>query len=105
MEAEFDAGVWIAGKEAPAASGERMPVIDPANASKYGLSAEIWTRDLSRAHRVAQQLDVSHVTVNGGGGFGIQAPFGGVKQSGFGREGGWDSILQYLRVMNVWINL
>ncbi len=76
-----------------------------ANRSAYGLSAEIWTRDLSRAHRVAAQLDVSHVTVNGGGGFGIEAPFGGVKQSGFGREGGWESVLQYSRVKNVWINL
>lgn len=76
-----------------------------ANSSAYGLSAEIWTRDLSRAHRVAAQLDVSHVTVNGGGGFGVEAPFGGVKQSGFGREGGWESILQYSRVKNVWINL
>ena len=79
--------------------------IQLANASQYGLSAEIWTRDLSRAHRVAAQLDVSHVTINGGGGFGIEAPFGGVKQSGFGREGGWESITQYSRVKNVWVNL
>lgn len=79
--------------------------IQLANASRYGLSAEIWTRDLSRAHRVAAQLDVSHVTINGGGGFGIEAPFGGVKQSGFGREGGWESIVQYSRVKNVWVNL
>ncbi len=79
--------------------------VELANRSAYGLSAEIWTNDLSRAHRVAAQLDVSHVTVNGGGGFGIEAPFGGVKQSGFGREGGWESILQYSRVKNVWINL
>ena len=79
--------------------------VQMANASEYGLSAEIWTRDLSRAHRVARQLDVSHVTVNGGGGFGVQAPFGGVKHSGFGREGGWESVLQYSRVKNVWINL
>ncbi len=76
-----------------------------ANSSSYGLSAEIWTRDLSRAHRVAARLDVSHVTVNGGGGFGVEAPFGGVKQSGFGREGGWESVLQYSRVKNVWVNL
>jgi len=54
---------------------------------------------------VAAQLEVSHVTVNGGGGFGVEAPFGGVKQSGFGREGGWESLLQYSRVKNVWINL
>lgn len=79
--------------------------VELANRSRYGLSAEIWTRDLSRAHRVAAQLDVSHVTVNGGGGFGVEAPFGGVKQSGFGREGGYESILQYSRVKNVWINL
>ncbi len=76
-----------------------------ANGSSYGLSAEIWTNDLSRAHRVAAQLDVSHVTVNGGGGFGVETPFGGVKKSGFGREGGWESVLQYSRVKNVWINL
>lgn len=79
--------------------------IEMANASKYGLSAEIWTHDLSRTHRVATQLDVSHITVNGGGGFGVEAPFGGVKESGFGREGGYESILQYSRVKNVWINL
>ncbi len=79
--------------------------VELANASQYGLSAEIWTHDLSRAHRVAGRLDVSHVTVNGGGGFGVEAPFGGLKQSGFGREGGYESILQYSRVKNVWINL
>ncbi len=80
-------------------------VVQLANGSRYGLSAEIWTNNLSRAHRIAAQLDVSHITINGGGGFGIEAPFGGVKQSGFGREGGYESILQYSRVKNVWVNL
>ncbi|RPI22509.1 MAG: aldehyde dehydrogenase family protein, partial [Chloroflexota bacterium] len=79
--------------------------VEMANASAYGLSAELWTRDLARAHRVAAQLDVSLVTVNGSGGFGIETPFGGIKQSGFGREGGWESIVQYSRVKNVWMVL
>ena len=64
--------------------------VEIANATDYGLSAAIWTRDLSRAHRVAAQLDVSLVTINGSGGFGIESPFGGVKHSGFGREGGYE---------------
>lgn len=85
--------------------GTEEQAVEIANDSRYGLSAEIWTSNLSRAHRVAARLDVSHVTINGGGGFGIEAPFGGVKQSGFGREGGWESILQYSRVKNVWVNL
>ncbi len=85
--------------------GDEEEAVRLANSSAYGLSAEIWTRDLSRAHRMAAQLDVSHVTINGGGGFGVEAPFGGVKQSGFGREGGWESVLQYSRVKNVWVNL
>lgn len=79
--------------------------IHVANATKYGLSAEIWTDNLSRAHRVAAQLEATHVTVNGTGGFGIETPFGGLKKSGFGREGGWESILQYSRVKNVWVKL
>jgi acyl-CoA reductase-like NAD-dependent aldehyde dehydrogenase len=70
----------------------REEAITLANSSRHGLSVEIWTRDLSREQRVAAQLDVSHVTINGGGGFGVEAPFGEVKQSGFGREGSYASI-------------
>ena len=55
-------------------------------------------RPRSRAHRVARRLDVSVVGVNGGGGFDVESPWGGVKQSGFGREGAFESLLQYSRV-------
>ncbi len=76
-----------------------------ANDTVYGLGAELWTENLARAHRVAAELDVSHVTINGSGGFGVDLPFGGVKQSGFGREGGWDAIAQYTRIKQVWVQL
>jgi acyl-CoA reductase-like NAD-dependent aldehyde dehydrogenase len=79
--------------------------IEIANATDFGLSASIWTRDLGRAHRVARQLNVSVVAVNGGGGFDVESPWGGVKQSGFGREGAIESLLQYSRVKAVWIDI
>jgi aldehyde dehydrogenase (NAD+) len=79
--------------------------IEIANGTDFGLSASIWTRDLSRAHRVAAQLDVSVVAVNGGGGFDVESPWGGVKQSGFGREGAYESVLQYSRVKSVWVDI
>jgi aldehyde dehydrogenase (NAD+) len=79
--------------------------VEIANSTDFGLSASIWTRDLGRAHRVARQLDVSVVAVNGGGGFDVESPWGGVKQSGFGREGAIESLLQYSRSKAVWIDV
>ncbi len=76
-----------------------------ANDSSFGLSAEIWTNDLTTAHWAASKLDVGHVTINGSAAFGFEVPFGGVKLSGLGREGGPEAILAYTRLKNVWINL
>lgn len=74
-----------------------------ANDSVYGLSAELWTSDPGRAIAFARRLNASHVTINGSGGFGLEVPFGGVGQSGFGREGGLESLLPYTRVKSLFL--
>jgi aldehyde dehydrogenase (NAD+) len=76
-------------------------VVDKANDSPFGLSAYLHTRDSARAQRVARRLDVGTVIVNGFPGMTPGAPFGGVKQSGFGREGGRAGIEEFVRRKNV----
>ena len=73
-------------------------VIEAANDTPYGLAAYVWTRDLSRAVRVSEQLDYGIIGVNDPVPSTAQAPFGGVKQSGFGREGGHWGLDEYLYV-------
>jgi len=70
---------------------DEREVIDWANSVPYGLSASLWTRDISRAHRMAGQLDAGTVWINTWLQRDLRAPFGGVKASGLGREGGHDS--------------
>ncbi|MEN0135443.1 MAG: NAD-dependent succinate-semialdehyde dehydrogenase [Rhodococcus sp. (in: high G+C Gram-positive bacteria)] len=70
--------------------------IDAANDTEYGLAAYFYTRDLDRALRVADALDTGMVGVNRGIISDAAAPFGGVKHSGFGREGGSEGIEEYL---------
>ncbi len=67
-----------------------------ANESEYGLTAYVFTRDLSRTIRLAESLDFGMVGVNSGLVSNPAAPFGGVKASGFGREGGFEGIEEYL---------
>lgn len=67
------------------------------------LAAYVHTRDLARAHRVAHALDVGTVTVNGFPSNSPTLPFGGVKQSGFGREGGPEGLAEFWRPKNILI--
>lgn len=75
------------------------------NTTPYGLSASIWTKDLERAHRVAHGLDVGTVWVNTWLKRDLRMPFGGLKESGLGREGGEDSIKFFTESKTVCINL
>jgi aminomuconate-semialdehyde/2-hydroxymuconate-6-semialdehyde dehydrogenase len=76
-----------------------------ANSTRYGLSATVWTRDLQRAHRVAAKLDVGTVWINCWLLRDLRVPFGGVKDSGVGREGGADSLHFFTEAKNICVKL
>jgi succinate-semialdehyde dehydrogenase/glutarate-semialdehyde dehydrogenase len=75
-----------------------------ANSTPYGLAAYVFTRDLGRAHRVSEALDFGMVAVNDGALGWVQAPFGGIKESGDGREGGRLGLEEYLDVQYISLN-
>jgi succinate-semialdehyde dehydrogenase/glutarate-semialdehyde dehydrogenase len=94
------------GPVAPLVRFERdAEAVAAANATPFGLAAYLWTRDLSRAFRVAEALDFGIVGVNDGVPSTPQAPFGGVKASGLGREGGKWGIEEFLDLKYISIAL
>jgi succinate-semialdehyde dehydrogenase/glutarate-semialdehyde dehydrogenase len=87
----------IFGPVAPVKSfGSEQEAIRWANDTEYGLVAYLYTRDLGRAFRMMEQLEYGMVGVNQGMVSNPAAPFGGIKHSGFGREGGYEGIEEYL---------
>ncbi len=80
-------------------------VLEYANGTKYGLSSTLWTSDLKRAHRMAAQLHTGIVWVNTWLLRDLRTPFGGVKQSGIGREGGFEALRFFTEPKNVCIKL
>ncbi len=76
-----------------------------ANSVKYGLASSIWTSDLSRAHLVAEKIESGIVWVNCWLVRDLRTPFGGVKASGVGREGGWEAMRFFTEAKNVCIKL
>jgi phenylacetaldehyde dehydrogenase len=76
-----------------------------ANDTDYGLSSNIWTRDISIAHRLAKKIKAGMVRVNGGMGLDYALPFGGYKQSGWGREHGREGVEAYTEVKSITVAL
>ena len=79
-------------------------VLNLANGTNYGLSATLWTNNLTRAHRFAKELEVGIVWVNTWLMRDLRTPFGGVKSSGVGREGGFDALKYFTETKNVCIH-
>jgi acyl-CoA reductase-like NAD-dependent aldehyde dehydrogenase len=76
-----------------------------ANDSMFGLAAGVWTRDIKRGHRVAHGLEAGTVWVNAYNRYDTATPFGGYKQSGFGRDMGPEALDGYLQTKSVWVDL
>jgi acyl-CoA reductase-like NAD-dependent aldehyde dehydrogenase len=80
-------------------------VAELANKNVYGLAAAIWTNDVKKAHQLSRRLRAGTVWINTYGVMDAALPFGGFKQSGFGRELGMHAIDHYTELKTVWMNL
>jgi aldehyde dehydrogenase (NAD+) len=76
-----------------------------ANDSSYGLAAAVWTKDIKKAHHVARRLQAGTVWINTYNVYDTAAPFGGYKQSGFGREMSMHALQHYTQIKSVWVDL
>ncbi|MBI4371098.1 MAG: aldehyde dehydrogenase family protein, partial [Elusimicrobia bacterium] len=76
-----------------------------ANGTDYGLVAAVWTKDVKKAHQVAQKVRAGTVWINCYHFVDAAAPWGGVKQSGYGREKGPYAIENYTSLKSVWVDL
>jgi acyl-CoA reductase-like NAD-dependent aldehyde dehydrogenase len=107
-----DADMKIAQEEIFGPVAAVIPVDDvedairTANQTIYGLAAGIWTRDVGKAHRLAREIQAGTVWINTYNQYDSASPFGGYKQSGFGRDLGYQAALEkYTQVKSVWVSV
>jgi 4-(gamma-glutamylamino)butanal dehydrogenase len=82
--------------------GTEAQAVTLANATRYGLAASLWTRDLARAHRVSDDIQAGTISINTVDALSVTTPFGGFKQSGFGRDLSLHSFDKYTGLKTVW---
>ena len=85
--------------------GDEDEAVSIANDTEFGLAAGVWTRDIKRAHRMARRLQAGTVWINTYRALTFSSPFGGYKQSGFGRVNGIEAVNEYLQTKSVWCEL
>ena len=84
---------------------EEEELVAMANDTPYGLAAGIWTNDIKRAHKIAREIKAGTVWINTYRAVSYASPFGGYKQSGYGRELGLEGIREFTQIKNVWVDL
>lgn len=85
--------------------GDEEEALALANSTRYGLGASVWTRDVARAHRVASSLECGIVWINDHHRLDPSSPWGGLRDSGIGREGGWESFHDFTHLRSVTVRV